>query len=423
MVSTTGSFYQNPYGGATSQDINPALFGSFPDLEYDSFMTIGLVDQNGNAMSDIGIDWTDFETGGAVDSTDGSWYVTPADAQGDSGTFQDQFCNDSNGVRIARLTVRGLESIVFFEALFQGKDVDGATWQDSDIMAIAYDECDGPTSCIGDINLDGTVDVMDLLQVIGSWGPCTACPADIDGNGAVDVMDLLEVIANWGPCPGEVCADGWICGDLLSDYVCSEIESTCTEAFPSDDTTLGGSFISFYPNGIGLLWMDDQSLTETFACPEPSINSLALTIDLDNFMDDDNGTAIHTWDVYVNGTSIGQFSVVTGQTQINESFTFPSIQTQNGTYEVSLQATNAVYSGGGSYHMVYDGAGAHSVVFGAETTCHCIESHDGSNACLNVYSEVCQDYPPCDSDYGCPDGYECVTSSCCPTPVCMPICE
>ena len=68
-------------------------------------------------------------------------------------------------------------------------------------MAIAYDDCDPPTSCVGDINLDGTVDVLDLLQVIGNWGPCTSCPADIDGNAVVDVIDLLEVIANWGPCP------------------------------------------------------------------------------------------------------------------------------------------------------------------------------------------------------------------------------
>ena len=281
MVSTTGSFYQNIYGGPTSQDINPSLFSAFPDLEYDSFVTIGLTDQNGNALSNIGIDWTDFEAGGAIDSTDGSWYVTPEDVQGDSGTFQDQFCEDNNGVRIARLTVRGLDSIVFFEALFQGKDGGGTTWQANDSMAIAYDDCDAPTSCPGDINLDGNVDVLDLLQVIATWGPCGSCPADVDGNGVVDVIDLLEVIANWGPCPEEICPEGWSCGDLLTDYVCGDIESTC----------------------------------------------------------------------------------------------------------------------------------------------HCIELPTGTSACVDVFSAVCSDYPVCTSGDGCPDGYECVTMSCCPTPICMPICE
>ncbi len=28
-----------------------------------------------------------------------------------------------------------------------------------------------------------------------------ACPADIDMTGTVDFADLLEVITGWGPCP------------------------------------------------------------------------------------------------------------------------------------------------------------------------------------------------------------------------------
>lgn len=56
-------------------------------------------------------------------------------------------------------------------------------------------------SCEGDVNGDGMVDVTDLLDVVGSWGPCTdVCPADIDGNGIVDVSDLLTVVGNWGDC-------------------------------------------------------------------------------------------------------------------------------------------------------------------------------------------------------------------------------
>ena len=53
----------------------------------------------------------------------------------------------------------------------------------------------------GDVNVDGVVDVNDLLAVITSWGPCppppATCPADLDENGFVDVNDLLEVIVNW----------------------------------------------------------------------------------------------------------------------------------------------------------------------------------------------------------------------------------
>ena len=49
-----------------------------------------------------------------------------------------------------------------------------------------------------DVNQDGTVDVADLLAVIGAWGPCTgSCPSDTNCDGQVDVKDLLEVIAEW----------------------------------------------------------------------------------------------------------------------------------------------------------------------------------------------------------------------------------
>lgn len=48
-----------------------------------------------------------------------------------------------------------------------------------------------------DINGDGTVDVVDLLAVVGAWGPCKSCNEDIDGDGMVNVVDLLAVIAVW----------------------------------------------------------------------------------------------------------------------------------------------------------------------------------------------------------------------------------
>jgi hypothetical protein len=59
-----------------------------------------------------------------------------------------------------------------------------------------------PSLCPADVNLDGTVDVDDLLEVITFWGPCPAsCPPDVTGNGVVNVDDLLSVITHWGACP------------------------------------------------------------------------------------------------------------------------------------------------------------------------------------------------------------------------------
>ncbi|HRP63405.1 MAG TPA: hypothetical protein PK400_08950 [Phycisphaerales bacterium] len=53
---------------------------------------------------------------------------------------------------------------------------------------------------VGDLNNDGCVDVLDLLILLGSWGPCgkAPCAADLNSSGAVDVQDLLILLSNWG---------------------------------------------------------------------------------------------------------------------------------------------------------------------------------------------------------------------------------
>lgn len=57
------------------------------------------------------------------------------------------------------------------------------------------------TPVLGDLNDSGTVDVQDLLILLGAWGTCPKkgpCPADLNNSGAVDVQDLLILLANWG---------------------------------------------------------------------------------------------------------------------------------------------------------------------------------------------------------------------------------
>ncbi|MHC4908638.1 MAG: dockerin type I domain-containing protein [Planctomycetota bacterium] len=69
---------------------------------------------------------------------------------------------------------------------------------DGDLLYDADDpDCSG--TCTGDVNIDGVVDVQDLVEVILQWGS-PGGPADVNGDGIVDVQDLVEVILAWGTC-------------------------------------------------------------------------------------------------------------------------------------------------------------------------------------------------------------------------------
>ena len=117
-IDSTGGFYQNAFGGATSLAINPALYDAFPSLVNDSWVTIGLEDQVGNNMLTIGIDYADFEAGGNISTDNGTWFATPADAQ----------VYEVNGrVLVGQFTV-GDSDHVYGQMSFQGKNADGSNW-------------------------------------------------------------------------------------------------------------------------------------------------------------------------------------------------------------------------------------------------------------------------------------------------------
>jgi|TARA_B100000959_G_C14954153_1_gene612986 hypothetical protein len=58
--------------------------------------------------------------------------------------------------------------------------------------------------CYEDIDGNGSVDVSDLLTLIGNWGHCPDCteeiPGDVNYDDVVDVTDLLRIVGAWGPC-------------------------------------------------------------------------------------------------------------------------------------------------------------------------------------------------------------------------------
>ena len=127
------SFYQNALGGPTSTAINSAFFPLAPSLEWDSYVSIGALYANGspypsNALLDIGIDWTSFNGGGELATTNGSWFVTPVDPQGEEL---------GGRVFIGQFTVVGGSGDGYADLLgqisIQGKDADSLTFQENGV--------------------------------------------------------------------------------------------------------------------------------------------------------------------------------------------------------------------------------------------------------------------------------------------------
>jgi hypothetical protein len=53
--------------------------------------------------------------------------------------------------------------------------------------------------CLGDLNLDGVVDAVDLSRLLITWG--TASPAeDLNRDGIVNAADLSQLLIAWGAC-------------------------------------------------------------------------------------------------------------------------------------------------------------------------------------------------------------------------------
>ncbi|MEE2912718.1 MAG: hypothetical protein VX436_02820 [Planctomycetota bacterium] len=123
-IRSTNGFYQNTFGGPTTQSINPNFFPIFPSLEYDSWITIGSENQVGNEMIDIGFDWNEFESGGDIETNNGSWFATPEDMQVVAGS--------DLRVLIGQFTTYGWDSNVYGSINLQGKIGDFETFQARD---------------------------------------------------------------------------------------------------------------------------------------------------------------------------------------------------------------------------------------------------------------------------------------------------
>ena len=103
-LTSTDGFYQNTLGSNTGWTINPAFFGAFPATEYDSWITIGVMNQDEvtGQPNTVGLEdaFALFDAGGdfVIDAEfGGSWFTIFGDAQAQAG--------DDLKVLLAQVTV------------------------------------------------------------------------------------------------------------------------------------------------------------------------------------------------------------------------------------------------------------------------------------------------------------------------------
>lgn len=162
-------------------------------FESGSFVTIGTTNSSHfDIWEDANFDFPSFMSGTSMGMNAGWYNENPGNDLGLAGLYTD------NRVLIASLLV---DEETEFEAQLSVtyRDAFGRARQATRLI---IEEPTGP-GCPGDIDGNNTVNVFDLLALLGEWGTCPDpgnCPADIDGNGTVNVFDLLALLGAWGSC-------------------------------------------------------------------------------------------------------------------------------------------------------------------------------------------------------------------------------
>ena len=253
LVAAPGGFWQDGLGGDTTATVPCDEMGMFPDLRYDSWLTIGADCASGNMVLEEGIDFANFNAGGALAADDGIVFITPDDPQGDAGkagrVLLGQFTSTDGSlptgtVNLLGQNADGTDWIAYDigwpepplldcngNGIHDAYDLSSGTSRDCDGSGLpdeceygAFPDCnnngipdlcdvaDGTSGdadgdfvpdeceCLGDTNRDGLVNVYDIIEVILHWGETGVLDADVSGDGVVDGLDLSLVLQGYGTC-------------------------------------------------------------------------------------------------------------------------------------------------------------------------------------------------------------------------------
>ena len=244
-ITSTTTFYQDPFGSHTATAIMSSLIPVFPSLEYDSWITIGHAPEDGapaatvSAIASPSQNWpANFEAGNDLimdDLIGGLWYIF--------NDGNEQGLPDEDGkVLIAQLTTDGTVGVQISGQYFPdfgtgiNGEADGTSAQlfiselgpncpGSSDSGCEYPEsgldCDG--NCLNDTDADGVCDEND--PCIGTYDACNVC----NGPGEVYTCGCTEVPAGDCDCNGNQLDALNVCGgacmaDSDNDGICDDVD-------------------------------------------------------------------------------------------------------------------------------------------------------------------------------------------------------
>ena len=253
LETTTSFFQETTYGVNLASDLFGFLLGMFPNVAYDSWLTIGSTSNADPSVASIGMSgaFIDFNTGSGFTldgSVGGSWYVTP-------GSNALAMAGENGKVLLAQLTaadaVDGVGHVTCNWNI-NWRDADGNPHYEQEIVLNTLDFVVEEYGCMDELacNFDATAtadddscEYLDECGVCGGSGiadgtcdcdgslpdagyDCAGdCLADEDSDGVCDLFD---------PCVGTLDACG-ICNGPGEIYECG-----CTDT-PEGDCDCDGN--------------------------------------------------------------------------------------------------------------------------------------------------------------------------------------
>ena len=193
-----GSGFVNPVGGGNFAPYVDTI-KKLPNAQWDTFATVGVAINDGTDQTAGSPGMPVFISGAQLVSNSISWFTSGPMEQGRAGGPNSHPIGGGLGILLTQLTVKYGENVRGTVSVSGINAGDGPAVFTAN--AQTFETNDG-TPCPADANLDGLVNVDDLLIVIGFWHatPPAYEPADINQDGTVNVDDLLAVINGWGSC-------------------------------------------------------------------------------------------------------------------------------------------------------------------------------------------------------------------------------